>query len=130
MKRTPSLGPGVLLVAVYGIFAISASARAIFQIATKFSEAPLAYSLSALAAVVYLLAAWSLARPKTHGLATFAVWFELIGVLLVGILSFSAPELFAHPSVWSGFGVGYGYIPLILPVLGLFWLRYHSARNQ
>jgi uncharacterized membrane protein YhdT len=130
VKRTPSLGPGVLLVAVYGIFAISASARAIFQIATKFSEAPLAYSLSALAAVVYLLAAWSLARPKTHRLAALAVWFELIGVLLVGILSFSAPELFAHPSVWSGFGVGYGYIPLILPVLGLFWLRYRSARNQ
>jgi hypothetical protein len=37
------------------------------------------------------------------------------------------PELFGHPSVWSGFGVGYGFIPLVLPVLGLIWLRRQNA---
>jgi len=24
--------------------------------------------------------------------------------------------------VWSGFGQGYGYVPLVLPFLGLLWL--------
>lgn len=116
--------------AIYGIFALSASARALYQIVTKFDEAPIAYSLSALSALIYLLAAWTLARPRTHAVAAFAVWFELVGVVVVGSLSIYLPELFAHPSVWSGFGVGYGYIPLVLPILGLLWLRNQRVRNQ
>ena len=124
-----SLGIGRLLIAIYGIFALSASARALFQIATKFEEAPLAYSLSALSAFVYVFATIALARAgKTwQRRATAAVWFELIGVLSVGGLSILLPELFDHPSVWSGFGAGYGFIPLVLPVLGLIWLRRQSA---
>jgi hypothetical protein len=124
-----SLGIGRLLIAIYGIFALSASARALFQIATKFDEAPLAYSLSALSAFVYVFATIALAREgkKWQQRATVAVWFELIGVLSVGGLSILLPELFDHPSVWSGFGAGYGFIPLVLPVLGLIWLRRQSA---
>lgn len=124
-----SLGAGRLLIAVYGIFALSASARALFQIATKFEEAPLAYSLSALSALVYVFATLALAKPGEIWLrrASFAVWFELMGVLAVGGLSIALPALFDHPSVWSGFGAGYGYIPLVLPILGLIWLRRQSA---
>lgn len=119
MKR--ELGVGRLLIAVYGIFALSATARASFQLLTKFSEAPVAYSLSAISAVVYIFATLALAREWKKA-AFAAVLFELVGVLAVGLMSFTAPELFAHPSVWSGFGVGYGYIPLVLPILGLVWL--------
>lgn len=123
MNRATGLGR--LLIAVYGIFAISASARAAFQLLTKFDEAPFAYLLSALSALVYIIATISLARPgaRWRQLAWLTVGFELIGVLLVGLLSFMVPELFAHPSVWSGFGAGYGYVPLVLPILGLIWLR-------
>lgn len=115
------LGVGRLLIAVYGIFAISATARASYQLLTEFEQAPVAYLLSLLAAVVYVLATVALAKqwPK---LSLYAVSFELFGVLLVGTLSFVAPEFFAHPSVWSGFGAGYGYVPLALPVLGLIWI--------
>jgi len=122
-------GIGRLLIAVYGVFAISATARAAFQLATKFDEAPLAYSLSALSAVVYILATFSLAKSGQlwTRLAWIAVGFELAGVLLVGLLSIVSPALFAHPSVWSGFGAGYGYVPLVLPILGLIWLRRTSA---
>lgn len=130
MTDSPKLGPGVLLVAIYGIFAISASARALFQIITKFEEAPIAYSLSAVSAFVYLVATWSLAKTNTHAIAAIAVWFELVGVLVVGSLSIYLPDLFAHPSVWSEFGAGYGYIPLVLPIVGLFWLRRQRARNH
>lgn len=129
MKTT--LGPGRLLVAVYGVFALSASARASFQLFTKFAEAPLAYSLSAVSAFVYIIATVALARgPRSRTLAWVAVGFELVGVLAVGTLSLLLPQLFAHPSVWSGFGAGYAFIPLILPILGLAWLwRERAADN-
>lgn len=120
-----SLGVGRLLILVYAVFAVSSTARASFQIITKFEEAPLAYSLSLVSALVYILATVSLARsgPTWHKVAIYSVVFELVGVLAVGTLSFVAPELFDHASVWSGFGSGYGYLPLVLPVLGLIWIR-------
>lgn len=118
-----SLGSGRLLVAVYAIFAVSSSARAIYQLTTKFSDAPVAYSLSALAALVYILATIALAKSELKTLALATIIFELAGVLLVGILSYLVPELFQHPSVWSKFGQGYGFVPLVLPVIGLLWLR-------
>ena len=129
MKKT--LGPGRLLVAVYGVFALSASARASFQLLTKFQDAPLAYSLSAVSAFVYIIATVALARgERSRTLAWVTVGFELVGVLSVGTLSLVLPELFAHPSVWSGFGAGYAFIPLVLPILGLAWLwRERAADN-
>ena len=120
-----SLGVGRLLIVFYAVFAVSSTARASFQIITKFEQAPLAYSLSLVSALVYILATVSLAKAgkKWRQVALWSVIFELVGVLTVGALSFIAPELFAHPSVWSGFGSGYGYIPLVLPILGLLWIR-------
>ena len=120
-----SLGVGRLLILFYAVFAVSSTARASFQIITKFEQAPLAYSLSLVSALVYILATISLAKAgkRWEQIALGSVIFELVGVLSVGTLSFVAPELFAHPSVWSGYGSGYGFIPLVLPVLGLIWLR-------
>ena len=124
------LGPGRLLIAVYGVFALSATARASFQLITKFEEAPLAYSLSAISALVYVVATLALAKgERWRTLAYVTVGFELIGVLAVGLLSLLVPELFAHPSVWSAFGAGYAFIPLGLPILGLIWLWRQDARN-
>jgi hypothetical protein len=129
MKK--SMGVGRVLVAVYGVFALSASARAGYQLIREFDQAPVAYLLSAVAAVVYIVATFSLAQPaKYRALALLAVRFELAGVIIVGLLSILMPELFGHPSVWSGFGVGYGFIPLVLPVLGLIWLRRQNAEAK
>jgi hypothetical protein len=126
MKK--SMGVGRVLVAVYGVFALSASARAGYQLIREFDQAPVAYLLSAVAAFVYIVATFSLAQPvRFRAVALLAVRFELAGVLIVGLLSVLVPELFGHPSVWSGFGIGYGFIPLVLPVLGLFWLRRQNA---
>lgn len=130
-KPSRPLGVGRLLILVYAVFAISSTARASFQIITKFEDAPLAYSLSLLSAVVYVLATVSLARsgPTWQKVAVYSVIFELVGVLTIGALSFVAPELFDHASVWSGFGSGYGYLPLVLPVLGLIWIRKVNRGN-
>ncbi|MEV1112608.1 hypothetical protein AB0I95_28755 [Micromonospora sp. NPDC049751] len=122
-QRTNS-GPGRLLIAVYLLFAIAATSRAGLQIATKFDEAPVAYLLSALAALIYIVAAVGLARAGHTGrrVAVVCCSVELVGVVAVGILSLADKALFPDETVWSQFGSGYGYIPLVLPVLGLFWL--------
>jgi len=117
-------GLGKALIAVYGVLALAATFRSFYQIVTKFDEAPLAYSLSAVAACVYILAtvALILRGAVWRRVARIAITFELVGVLLVGTLSVLTPALFAHASVWSFFGMGYLFIPLVLPVLGLIWL--------
>ncbi|MEY4554290.1 MAG: hypothetical protein RL197_717 [Actinomycetota bacterium] len=117
-----SSGPGRLLIAVYGIFALAASARSSYQLFTKFEDAPLAYSLSALSALVYIFATVALAKNLT-ALATYSLVFELGGVLVVGTLSLLAPGSFQHASVWSLYGIGYAFVPLVLPIWGLWWLR-------
>lgn len=93
--------------------------------ATRFEQAPLAYGLSALAAGVYLIAAVSLARPSraARRVAATACATELAGVLGVGTLSLTLPSAFPDESVWSAYGRGYAHLPLILPILGLAWLR-------
>lgn len=119
-------GPGRVLVAIYGLFALAAGARAGVQLATKFSEAPLAYLLSALAAVIYIVATIGLARGGRAGrrTATVACSIELTGVLVVGTLSLLDRAAFPDSTVWSVYGQGYGFVPLVLPVLGLLWLRH------
>jgi cytochrome bd-type quinol oxidase subunit 2 len=122
-------GRGRVLVAVYGTFALAAGARAAVQIATRFSEAPIAYLLSALAAVVYIVATVGLARgPRGRRMALAAITVELVGVLVVGTLSLADPAAFPDATVWSAYGRGYYFVPLVLPVLGLLQLR--SARQE
>ena len=120
-------GAGRLLITVYAIFAISATARAGYQIATHFADAPLAYLLSAFAAVVYVVATISLAKPGPGWakLAAVAICIELVGVLVIGILSVFDADAFPHATVWSMFGRGYGFVPLLLPIIGLIWLYRH-----
>jgi cytochrome bd-type quinol oxidase subunit 2 len=130
-SRPTYTGPGRILVAVYGVFALAATARAGVQIATKFDEAPLAYLLSAVAAVIYIVATVALARsgPVARRIAFVACSVELVGVLVVGTISLVLPHAFPDETVWSGFGRGYGFVPLVLPVLGLLWLR-RSAGDE
>ena len=121
-------GPGRLLVAVYGVFAIGATSRAIVQIAVQFDEAPLAYALSAFAAIVYDVATVTLALGGrgSRRIATAACTTELAGVLAIGTFTLVDPAAFPDDTVWSGYGQGYVFIPLILPLIGLLWLR-HTA---
>jgi hypothetical protein len=114
-------GVGNLVIAIYGVFALSATVRASYQLLRKYEDAPLAYWLSLLSAVVYVIATFALAKSNFK-LAKYTLIFELAGVLAVGSLSLLVPALFAHPTVWSFFGIGYGFIPLLLPVFGLWWI--------
>lgn len=122
--RPRAYGAGRALVAVYAVLAIAATARSLYQLGTKASEAPLAYGLSALAAVIYVVATLALAHNgrRMRRVAWAAVLVELVGVIAVGIWSFTDPAAFPEATVWSHLGQGYGYVPAVLPVLGLWWL--------
>jgi hypothetical protein len=122
MPENTSRGFGRTLVAVYAVFALAAASRSIFQLLTKADEAPIAYALSAFAGVVYIVATVALAR-NLRQLALITITIELAGVLSVGLLSVFDDDLFPDQTVWSGFGEGYGFIPLVLPIVGLWWLR-------
>ncbi|MGO1182664.1 MAG: hypothetical protein ACTHZ5_03650 [Micrococcaceae bacterium] len=126
-KSRRNSGLGRIIIAVYGIFALAATARAGFQLLTDFSAAPEPYLLSAFAAVVYIVATIALAIPGARAwwTALVAVLIELVGVIAIGAYSFVAPEHFPEATVWSHFGEGYGYVPVVLPVIGLIWLLTH-----
>jgi hypothetical protein len=115
-------GPGRLLAIGYLILALASTSRSVFQIATKFSDAPLAYTLSGIAAAHYFLAVLAIVR-RWRNFAIVVMIFELIGVLSVGFLTLLIPSLFHANSVWSFFGAGYGFLPVILPLLGLWWVQ-------
>lgn len=128
-------GIGRVLVIVYAIMALGATGRSFVQIVERFDEAPVAYTLSALSAVVYIVATLALVfagRRGWYAVAWVAIVFELVGVLVVGTLSLLVPELFAHPTVWSWYGMGYLFVPLVLPFLGIWWLATHrpAARTS
>jgi hypothetical protein len=116
------LGNARALVILYAVLAVAATGRSVYQVVTKFDEAPVAYSLSVLAALVYVVATIALLRSD-RTLALGSMVFELVGVLAIGAFTLAAPGLFPSDTVWSGFGAGYLYIPLVLPILGLWWLR-------
>jgi len=120
------LGNARALVILYAVLAIAATGRSGYQLVTKFDQAPVAYSLSAAAAIVYIVATIAIARGD-RVLAIGAMLFELVGVVGVGALTFVTPELFPNDTVWSGFGAGYLYIPLVLPIVGLWWLRKRTS---
>ena len=127
---TTSRGLGRVLVALYATLALAASARSAVQLATRFDEAPVPYLLSAVAAVVYGVATAALVRGGRAGrrTATVALTLELVGVLVVGTLSLADRAAFPDQTVWSAYGRGYFFLPLVLPVLGLLWLR-RQARS-
>lgn len=120
-----------VLIVVYAVFTVAAGARAIVQLAQNADEAPVAYTLSALSACTYGLGWYAISRAASGrtGFAHVMLWLELAGVLVVGMLSIVETEWFPDASVWSDFGIGYGFVPAVLPVAGLIWL-YREDRKR
>ncbi|MEU6808753.1 hypothetical protein ABZ920_07040 [Streptomyces sp. NPDC046831] len=118
-------GPGMLLVWLYGVMVVGAVSRSVVQIATDFGRAPLAYTLSAVAGVVYGFITYSLVRggETARRAALVCCAAELLGVLTVGTWTLVEPSAFPDATVWSDYGMGYLFIPVLLPVSAMYWLR-------
>ncbi|MFC7815604.1 MULTISPECIES: hypothetical protein [unclassified Streptomyces] len=123
-------GPGILLVWLYGVMVVGAVSRSAYQIATEFDRAPLAYTLSALAGIVYGFITYTLVRggETARKAALVCCAAELVGVLAVGTWTLAEPSAFPDATVWSDFGMGYLFIPVLLPLSALYWLR--RARTE
>ena len=118
-------GPGILLVWLYGVMSVGAVSRSIYQIATEFDRAPLAYSLSAVAGLVYGFITYTLVRggETARKAALVCCAAELVGVLTVGTWTLLDPSAFPDATVWSDYGMGYVFIPVLLPLSAIYWLR-------
>ncbi|MCT9144727.1 hypothetical protein [Streptomyces violarus] len=123
-------GPGTLLVWLYGVMVVGAVSRSAYQIATEFDRAPLAYSLSAVAGLVYGFITYSLVRggETARRAALVCCVAELVGVLTVGTWTLIEPSAFPDATVWSDFGMGYVFIPVLLPLSAIYWLRRSRAQ--
>ncbi|BCL19296.1 hypothetical protein GCM10017668_11390 [Streptomyces tuirus] len=131
-RRRLISGPGTLLVWLYGVMVVGAVSRSAYQIATEFDRAPLAYALSAVAGVVYGFITYTLVRggETARRVALACCVAELVGVLTVGTWTLVEPSAFPDATVWSDFGMGYLFIPVILPVSAIFWLRKGAPEDR
>lgn len=122
--KTSSVWVTVIGIA-YTVLAVAALSRSAYQAATGVAtgRAVVAVALSAVAGVVYLIAAIALRRatPRSIRLGRCCLYVELIGVVVVSVVELASGG-FGRSAVWSGFGVGYGYLPVLLPIVGL-WLN-------
>ena len=124
-------GAHQVLLALYALFVLAAGARSAVQLTTDPGRAPIAYTLSAVAALTYA-AGWVAIRQASEGRTGFArvmLWVELGGVASVGTLSLVRQDWFPDATVWSDYGIGYGFVPALLPVAGLWWLRRTGRQN-
>ncbi|WP_190196832.1 hypothetical protein [Streptomyces djakartensis] len=130
-RRRLTSGPGTLLVWLYGVMVVGAVSRSVYQIATEFDRAPLAYSLSAVAGVVYGFITYTLVRggERARRVALVCCAAELVGVLTVGTWTLVEPSAFPDATVWSDFGMGYVFIPVLLPLSAIYWLRRSRTRQ-
>ncbi|MEU8029469.1 hypothetical protein AB0C13_12670 [Streptomyces sp. NPDC049099] len=125
-------GPGMLLVWFYGVMVVGAVSRSAFEISTEFDRAPLAYSLSAVAGLVYAFITYTLVRggETARRAAMVCCAAELAGVLIVGTWTIVDPSAFPDSTVWSKYGMGYIFIPVLLPLSAMYWLRKAPAQRD
>ncbi|MEO3975251.1 hypothetical protein [Streptomyces sp. CAU 1734] len=124
-------GPGLLLVWLYSVMSVGAVSRSVYEIIVRFDTAPLAHTLSAVAAVVYAFITYTLVRggETARKAALVCCAAELAGVLIVGTWTLVNPSAFPDSTVWSEYGAGYLFIPVLLPVTGMLWLRRSAGRR-
>jgi hypothetical protein len=127
--RPLTAGPGRVLTLFYGVLAVAATGRSTYQISTKFHQAPTAYTLSGIAAAIYVAALVAIVA-QARLVAVIACSIEFVGVVTVGTWSYAVPHDFPDTTVWSGYGSGYGYLPAVLPILALLWLRRLARRGD
>ena len=113
---TPSSYRGLAL--IYLFWATALCSRAIWQYTTR-SGNLLPTHLSLVAGIIYLaIVVWAWRGHRTALIIGLSI--EIIGVIAISISEFLWPLPYA--SAWSGFGAGYLWMPLILPIVGLIQL--------
>ncbi len=121
---------GYILGISYPLLALSTGARGLYQLFFKEGVTNrLAPLLTTVSAALYLVAAvgFFIRKPWAWRLSVTALSIEFVGVLVVGMLSITMPDVIGH-TAWSYFGRDYGFFPLIQPLLGLVYLLWRPTR--
>lgn len=106
------------LALLYLFWAIALCSRAVWQYVTRDGDLTPTH-LSMVAGLIYLaIVGWAWRGHRTALVAGLTI--EIIGVITISIGECYWPLPYA--SAWSGFGSGYLWMPLILPILGLIQL--------
>lgn len=113
------------LALLYIFWAVALCSRAAWQYTTRSGNIWPTH-LSLLAGCIYIaIAVWAW-RGQRRALQVGLI-SELAGVVLVSIGEHIWPLPYA--SAWSSFGVGYLWMPILLPLLGLFHLHRQQTRQ-
>lgn len=125
-----SVAGGILGIS-YPVLAISTGARALYQLLLKEGVTNyLGPSLTALAALLYIVAAIGFARRQAWAwkLSVGALGIETLFTFVVGALSLIIPDVIGD-TAWRHFGADYAFFPLVQPILGLVWLLHPETRR-
>jgi hypothetical protein len=128
IRQTTETAPHALTL-LYGLWAVAALSRAVYQYLFRHPESFVPTHISAFVGVLYLLILLGLRRrgPRVWWATLALLAVELGGVLIVGMVDL-VWRPFPYATVWSGLGAGYLYIPLFLPVVGIWWMLQRNTR--
>jgi len=126
-KQTASVADGLIF--FYGLWALAALGRAAYQYGFRRPADATPTHISTFVGLLYLAIIAGLRRRSARAwritLALLTV--ELAGVLIVGTLDL-VWRPFPYASVWSQYGSGYFFMPLLMPLAGLAWLLRRNTR--
>ena len=122
--RRPAYGLGRLVILGYAIVAGLIFYREVARLAELGGQAPLSAVLSVVATLLYVVTAVAVAHNgrRMRRVAWVCTVAGLIGVLGAGLVGLADPDLVVARTVWSEFGAGYAFAPLVLPLVAAFWL--------
>jgi hypothetical protein len=115
----------------YGLWAFSALGRSSWEYLFKQNVTTYAPAhLSTFVGVLYIFIIVGLRHrsPRWWWATLVLLAVELVGVLIVGTI-----DIIWHPfpyaTVWSSYGRGYFFMPLLLPFAGLWWMLRKETRK-
>lgn len=131
-NRTPSLGLGRLVMALFWVFGVIVTLISVKNLAGD-SEAPLGPRFVALlASAVYVIAAVGLTHNgrRMRVIAWASLVISLVGPLIVGVGALGLPSEYSLSfSPWAQFGTTYWGLPLVIPLVGMVWMWWSDPRR-
>ena len=126
-----SRGASDVLSFFYALWAFSALGRSSWEYLFKQNVATyIPAHLSTFVGVLYIFIIVGLRRrsPRWWWITMALLVVELAGVLIVGTIDV-VWQPFPYATVWSKYGIGYFFMPLILPFVGLAYMLKKQTRT-
>jgi hypothetical protein len=128
-KAKTARGASDVLGFFYALWSFSALGRSSYEYLFKRPTTYIPAHLSTFVGLLYILIIVGLRRrsPRWWRLTLALLIVELAGVLIVGTIDV-VWRPFPYATVWSNYGVGYFFMPLLLPFAGLWWMLRKATR--